>query len=98
MITNSGFQTLTKIIQDTLRLDIDKHHVSYSVEKLVTNHISIHRSTWFKDKIGIIDYKEVFYCKVFYSDFDERIESAYESIHADIEDILARGNEPCSEQ
>ena len=98
MITTSGFQTLTKIIQDTLKLDIDRHHVSYTVEKMATNHISIHRMTWFKGKIEIIDYKEVFYCKAFSSDFDERIKSAYESIHADIEDILARGNKPCSEQ
>lgn len=98
MITTSGFQTLTKIIQDTLKLDIDKHHVSYTIEKDCNNCISIHKCIWATYSIIITKHIDVFSCKACSEYFNEKIQSAYESIHADIEAILARGNEPCSEQ
>lgn len=61
MITNDGYRTLTKIIREAIKLDVDKHGVSYEINITCVGSLQIYRAEWeggnIKDMSKIYDRK-----------------------------------------
>ena len=99
MVSTSGFQTITKIIEDISRLSLERDRITFSININETG-LSIMRYEWEQDDSNswrIVPDKDgsYVYCTIFgalYQEdgFDDIIADAHREIHEDIENILAK--------
>ena len=100
MVSASGFQTITKIIEDISRLSLERDRITFSIDCNESG-LSIMRYEWEQDgnEWRIIPDKDgehflhcVYFGAIYQEDgFDDIIADAYREIHEDIENILSAG-------